>query len=42
MYQGALVSGFANILVYLNKLANNLKAALNKSKAQDAIGGIDR
>ena len=23
MYQGALVSGFANILVHLNKLANN-------------------
>ena len=25
MYQGALVSGFVNISVYFNKLANNFK-----------------
>ena len=30
MYRGTLVSGFANISVYFNKLANNFMKPLNR------------
>ena len=32
MYHGALVSGFVNILVYFNKLVNNLKRLIDLKK----------